>query len=139
MTVGVLRSGEHFAHAHTRCTKMEETLNSGHVVDLLEELLPAQNQSYELGLKLKLPPERVQSIHDTYNGARQRLLHVMLEFANQEEPRPTRRLVVEALRSAVVGLPSLARKIEADHTPKCSATAQLPPTVSSAASGDLTD
>ena len=36
-------------------TSEGDTLTPDDAVDVLEELLPAQNKSYELGLKLKLP------------------------------------------------------------------------------------
>ena len=40
----------------------EEALTPNDVVDVFEELLPAQNASYDLGLKLRLSPEKVESI-----------------------------------------------------------------------------
>ena len=84
-------------------------------MDVLEELLPAQNRSYELGLKLKLPQSEVESIHSQHPQPRQRLLHILIAFANQTEPKPTWRVIVEALRSPAVNLPELAKKVEAAH------------------------
>ena len=43
-------------------------------MDVFEELLPAQNASYDLGLKLRLSPEKVESIHA---NPRQRLRQVI--------------------------------------------------------------
>ena len=91
------------------------TLTPDDAVDVLEELLPAQNKSYELGLKLKLPHHVVEAIHDTYSKPRSRLLHVIIEFTKQIEPRPTWRVIVKALRSRVVDLPALANTVEAAH------------------------
>ena len=96
---------------------MNETLTPDDAVDVLEELLPAQNKSYELGLKLKLRQHEVDSIHSTYSKPRSRLLHVLIEFTNQTEPRPTWRVIVEALRSPAVNLPALAKSVEAAHFP----------------------
>ncbi|CAI8038471.1 hypothetical protein GBAR_LOCUS21449 [Geodia barretti] len=91
------------------------TLTPDDAVDVLEELLPAQNKSYELGLKLKLQQHVVEAIHDTYSKPRNRLLHVIIAFTNQVEPRPTWRVIVKALRSRVVDLPALANTVEAAH------------------------
>ena len=101
---------------------MNETLSPDDAVDVLEELLPAQNKSYELGLKLKLRQLEVDSIHSIYSKPRSRLLHVLIEFTNQTEPRPTWRVIVEALRSPAVNLPVLARRVEAVHFPDPTAT-----------------
>ena len=96
---------------------MNETLTPDDAVDVLEELLPAQNKSYELGLKLKLPQHEVDSIHSTYSKPQSRLLHVLIGFTNQAEPRPTWRVIVEALRNPVVNLPALASRVKAAHFP----------------------
>ena len=96
---------------------VNDTLTPDDAVDVLEELLPAQNKSYELGLKLKLRQYEVDSIHSTYSKPRSRLLHVLIEFTNQTEPRPTWKVIVQALRSPAVNLPALARRVEAAHFP----------------------
>ena len=101
---------------------MNETLTPDDAVDVLEELLPAQNKSYELGLKLKLPQHVVDSIHSIYSKPQSRLLHVLIEFTNQTEPRPTWTIIIEALRSPAVNLPVLARRVEAAHFPDPMAT-----------------
>ena len=86
-------------------------------MDVLEELLPAQNKSYELGLKFKLQQYEVESIHSMYSNPRTRLLHILIEFTNQTERRPTYGVIIEALRSPAVNLPALASKVEAAHPP----------------------
>ena len=86
-------------------------------MDIVEEILPAQNDSFELGLRLKLPHHEVEGIHSTHSDPRSRLLHVILAFLNQAEPRPTWRVIVDALRSPAVNLPRLANKVEATHFP----------------------
>ena len=91
----------------------------------LEELLPAQNKSYELGLKLKLPHHEVESIHSVYSKPQSRLLHILIGFTNQTEPRPTWRVILEALRSPAVNLPALARRVEAAHFPNPTATCKF--------------
>ena len=97
-------------------------LTPNDAVQVLEELLPAQNQSYELGLKLKLPPHEVESIDSTYSKPRQRLLRIIMLFLNQVDPQPTWGVVVDALKSPVVNLPQLAREVETAHFPDTTST-----------------
>ena len=96
---------------------MDKTLTESDAAEILEELLSAQIQSYLLGLKLKLPLHEVEAIHLKYLDPRERLLHVIIAFLRQAEPRPTWRAIVEALRNPIVNLPALARRVEAAHFP----------------------
>ena len=97
-------------------------LSPNDAVQVLEELLPAQNQSYELGLKLKLPPHEVESIDSTYSKPRQRLLRIIMLFLNQVDPKPTWRVIVDALKSPLVNLHQLARAVEIAHFPDTTLT-----------------
>ena len=85
----------------------------------------AQNDSYALGLKLKLPQYEVDAIHSGHMRPRDRLLHVIIEFLKQAEPRPTWRVILEALRSPMVNQSALARRIESDYPPEPIATASV--------------
>ena len=67
---------------------VDETLNSADFSEILDELVEAQNQSYVLGLKL-LPPHEVEAIHRQYQDPKERLLHTLLAFTKQIQPRPT--------------------------------------------------
>ena len=84
---------------------------------MLDELIPAQNNSYALGLKLKVPQHEVESIHSdsTCSKPRDRLLRVIIEFLKQAQPVPTWKVIVDALRSPAVDLPQLANRVEAAH------------------------
>ena len=95
----------------------DETLKPDDAIDVLDELVEAQNHSYELGLKLKLQPHEVASIHSTYSKPRSRLLHVLIEFTEKVEPKPTWRVIIDALRSPSVDLPRLAKKVEEAYFP----------------------
>ena len=99
-----------------------ETLTPNDAVKVLEELLPAQNHSHMLGLKLGLPLHDVESIQSNYHDPRDRLLKVISEFLRQEQTGPTWRVIVDALRSPVVNLPALAQKVEATHFPDPTST-----------------
>ena len=95
----------------------DETLTPDDAVDVLEELLPAQNKSYELGLKLKLPQYVVEAIHSKDLPPDKYLFKVLLKFLHEVEPRPTWRVILQALSSPVVNLPALAKRVEAAHVP----------------------
>ena len=106
---------------------MNETLTPDDAVDMLEELLPAQNKSYELGLKLKLPQHVVEAIHSKELSPNKYLLKILIKFlqTNVERPRQTWSVIVEALKSPAVDLPVLARRIEAAHFPDTTATSDV--------------
>lgn len=98
---------------------MDQILTEDEARDVIEKILPAQNQSFQLGLKLKLPVYEVQSIHDQYQRPQDRLLHIIIAFLRNDQPaaqhRPTWRVIVDALKSKTVGFPALAREVEAAH------------------------
>jgi hypothetical protein len=105
----------------------EETLTPSDAIGVLEELLPAQTQSYLLGLRLSLPVHVVDAICAAHAQPRERLLHILIAFLNQVEPRPTWRVIIEALRSPAVNLPLLAQSVEAVHFPDSTATRTVLP------------
>ena len=92
-----------------------ETLTPDDTGDVLEELLTASNESYELGLKLGVPQYVVEGIHKTYPSQKTRLLYVIIEFLKQR--RPTWRVIIDALRNPIVKLHTLADRVEAAHLP----------------------
>ena len=98
----------------------DDTLTPGDAVYVLEEILEAQNKYFELGLKLKLQYHEVDAIHSSHaqHSATRRLYEVLVAFTKQVEPRPTWRVIVDALRNPVVNLPHLAESVEAAHFPK---------------------
>ena len=93
---------------------------------IFEELLETMNQAYMLGLKLNLPSHEVDAISAAYTNARDRLLQVILAFLRQAEPRPTWRVIVDALRNPIVNLTALAERVEAAHFPDPMATRPPP-------------
>ena len=82
---------------------------------VLEELLDAQTESFKLGVILRLPIAEVERIHSTYSNCRSQLLHVIISFLKQEQPRPTWKVIVDALRSPAVQLLKLAMEVETSH------------------------
>ena len=89
---------------------------------ILEELLEAQNQSRIFGLRLNLPIHEVDAICARFSDPPERLLHIIIAFLQREELRPTWRVIVGALRSRVVNLTALARRVQAAHCPDLTAT-----------------
>ena len=75
-----------------------------------------------LGLGLNLRLHEVEAIHTRYSDPRECLLHIIIAFLRQVEPRQTWRVIVEALRNPIVNLPALARRVEAAHFPDPTAT-----------------
>ncbi|CAI8019116.1 hypothetical protein GBAR_LOCUS11514 [Geodia barretti] len=110
----------------TGAPEIDEMFKSDDVSDILYELVEAQNHSYVLGLKL-LPQHEVEAIHRQYQDPKERLLHILLFFTRQIQPRPTWRVIVEALRSHSVNLPRLAARVEAAHFPDSTATRDVVP------------
>ena len=105
----------------------DEPLTPDDAVNVLEDILEAQNQSFALGLKLKLPLHVVDGICEKHSQPRDRLLQILTAFLQQRDPRPTWRAIVAALRSPAVNLPQLAMRVEAAHFPEPTASHEAPP------------
>ena len=71
---------------------------------------------------MNVKPRDVEAIQATYQQPKDRLLHIIIAFLRQTEPRPTWRAIVDALKSPVVGLTDLARRVEAAHFPDPNST-----------------
>ena len=108
---------------------VDETLTPNDAVKILEEILEAQNHSGFLGLKLNLRPDDVEAIKKRYSDPRECLLQIIIAFLNQAEPRPTWRVIIDALKNPVVNLTALAGRVEAAHFPNPTAI-RAPPTES---------
>lgn len=99
-----------------------EILGEGDLATVLEELLPAQNQSRYIGLALKVPGYIVEGIHQRYANPKDCLHYVLLEILKQTDPIPTWWVIANALKSQLVGLPKLARDIQKKY---CSSFSSL--------------
>ena len=87
--------------------------------------MDAQNYAHLLGLMMNVKPRDVEAIQATYQQPKDRLFHIILAFFRHAELRPTWRAIVGALRSPVVGLTGLAKRVEAAHIPDPTATRGL--------------
>ena len=106
---------------------VDNALTESDAARILEELLDAQNSAHLLGLMLNVKPRCVDAILIKYQDQKDRLYHIILAFLGQAEPRPTWRVIVDALRSRTVNLTALARRVEAAHFPDLAATRPRPP------------
>ena len=95
---------------------VDEVLTPDDTIRVAEELLPAQNESFTIGLQLKLPHHEVEAIHRTYPRPADSLLRVIITFL-ERTVNPTWRVIVKALRSPAVNLQALARRVEEAHFP----------------------
>ena len=71
----------------------------------------------KLGLRLKLPLHVVDAIFSRHVESDKCLLHITNAFLKQVEPRPTWRVIVDALRTPAVNMPQLARRVEETYFP----------------------
>ena len=101
-----------------------QSLSTDDLADVMTEIVEAQNQSRYIGLKLKVTDYIVEGIHLTYQQPKDRLYYILLEFLKQVDPEPTWRAIADALKSKLVRLPQLAKKIEEQYCDR------LPPTQS---------
>ena len=103
-----------------RADRANNSLSENDALTILEDLLPAQNDSRFLARTLSLPEHTVQALHNENADQKERLYRVIVEFLRQAEPTPTWRAILDALRSPTVDRPRLAEEIERKrgfHTP----------------------
>ena len=103
----------------------DDTLAEGDEVEVLGALLKAKDKAFQLGLALNLPPHEAQRIRDNYAKPENRLTRIIEMFLKQVEPRPTWRVIVDALKSPLVNLPRLAKEIEDAHFPNPTITREV--------------
>ena len=72
-----------------------------------------------LGRVLKVPKSTVDSILKQYSNPKDQLFHVIDEFVKQVDPPPTWRVIANAVRDPLIGMSSLAQKIEQNHCLMC--------------------
>ena len=96
-------------------TAEDKTLTPDDAIEILEDILPAQIKSYNLGLKLKIPLHAVKAIHAKHQSTEDHLREVIEAFLNGVWSEPTWRVIINAVRSPSVNLQQLADEIENNH------------------------
>ena len=97
---------------------LDRTLVQDDVPEIVAAILDAQTKSERLGRVLKLPASTVSGIHKQYRDPEDCLFHVVDEFVKQVDPRPTWRVILNALRHLTVRQTFLANAIERKHCPQ---------------------
>ena len=98
----------------------DRTLDQNDVAGVVREIINVQTKSETLGRVLELSKGKVDSIHHQCSDSQKCLFGVIDEFVAQLEPRPTWRVILNALRNPLIGQTRLAEEIEKNHR-------QLPP------------
>ena len=78
---------------------------------VVSRIVDAKNNSEQLGRVLELPPDIVDGIIKMYSNPGDQLFHMIDEFVKHHK-KPTWRVIANALRSRLIGLPGLASDIE---------------------------
>ena len=87
---------------------------------------------------LSIKPMEVEAICKAYQNPKERLCQIILAFLRQVEPPPTWRVIVYALKSPIVNLTALAKRVEAAHFPDPTASHD-PPTTSGESVTDVSN
>ena len=95
----------------------DRTLNEADVPNVVCEILQVQTKFKTFGRVLGLRRVTVDSIHQQHSDPEECLFGALDEFVKQVEPPPTWRVILEALRNPLIGLPHLAEEIENKYCP----------------------
>ena len=83
---------------------------------MLEETLTSSTKWYDIGLRLKVPVNKLDGIRSQFSDSKGFLCETLKEWLKgAARSRPTWGALVEALRSQTVGEPNLADQLEAKH------------------------
>ena len=107
----------------------DNILTESDAVNILEELTEALGQANILGVMLSIKPVELEVISKMYQDPKERFYQIILAFLRQAEPPPTWKAIVNGLRSPIVNLTALAKRVEAVHFPDPTASRD-PPTTS---------
>jgi hypothetical protein len=107
---------------------LDRTLNREDVNDISERLLGLQNKPKLLSRALKLPLTVIDSVPKRTQTSEvlDALIYVIESLVRQVEPRPTWRLILDALKSQLMNEAALSKQIEEDIVPKSTCDSELP-------------
>ena len=91
---------------------MELSIND--LGEVHEAVCEARTQAYNIRLQLKVAVDTLESIDERYDDSSDKLREVLKTWL-RTAPKPTWQVIVNALRSRVVGQPKLASDIEAKY------------------------
>ena len=83
---------------------------------MLEGVLDAAAQWYNLGLKLKVKTATLESIQEDFTATQHRLREILKAWLNTAD-NPSWKTLIDALKSPLVGASQLASVLEAEYCP----------------------
>ena len=103
-------------------TVLEKRLNKDDATDIVRHLLDVQSKAKTLGRLLKVPKAIIDVTPQSTSDPQAPLFHIIDECLKQVDPKPTWRLILNALRDPLIGEHSLAQEIEVSLTMTSSST-----------------
>ena len=91
---------------------MDTTLTANDYNALYEDLFEVCDKPKALGILLNLPESTLDEILTKNSQADNCLIDILVTFVEQEDQRPTWRIVLDALRDPLINNPRLAERIE---------------------------
>ena len=85
-------------------------------IEILQELVDVKDKSEMLGHLLRVPRVLLYSFRQEYSDSQDHLLHVIDEFLKGIDPRPTWRVVINALRHPQLKFYKLVEVIEKKYS-----------------------
>ena len=95
---------------------LDKRLNKDDAVDIVRQLLDVQNKAKTLGRLLELSRAIIEVTPQLTGDPQAPLFYIIDEFLKQVDPRPTWRLILNALKDPLIAEHSLAQEIEVSLT-----------------------
>jgi hypothetical protein len=97
-------------------SSLDSIMDPDDATEILQEIVEVKDKSETFGHLLRVPRVLLYSFRQEYNDPQDYLLHVIDEFLNGVNPRPTWRVIIDALRHPLLKYYELAREIESKHS-----------------------
>lgn len=108
-----------WAHVTINCdTETASTLSDKDIKHVRREIYDARTKWYDIGIELEIPTSTLKSIKLMYNNSPAECLVEMLDtWLKQVNPKPSWRLLTNALEQPTVGEEQLADKLKRRYCP----------------------
>ena len=91
---------------------LDTLLNLDDAIEIFDEIVDVKDKSENLGLLLELPLALRSSLQQQYSNPEVHLLHIIIEFLKIKEPKPTWRVIIDALTHPLLHYDELAQEIK---------------------------
>ena len=109
-----------FQHLHVyiphNVGSLDSIMDPDDATEILQEIVEVKDKSETFGHLLRVPRVLLYSFRQEYNDPQDHLLHVIDEFLKGVNPRPTWRVIIDALRHPLLKYYELAQEIENKHS-----------------------